>query len=47
VVLGGIGTLAVIAAWTWLFPDLRRTGPLDSIRSIDAEEMQEEGEALT
>lgn len=47
VVLGGIGTLAVIAAWTWLFPDLRRTGPLDSIKSVDAEEMQEEGEALT
>ena len=25
VVLGGIGTLVVIATWTWLFPDLRRT----------------------
>jgi MFS family permease len=25
VVLGGVGTLVVIAAWTWLFPDLRRT----------------------
>ncbi len=25
VVLGGIGTLVVIAVWTWLFPDLRRT----------------------
>jgi MFS family permease len=24
VVLGGIGTLAVIALWAWLFPDLRR-----------------------
>jgi hypothetical protein len=24
VVLGGIGTLLVIALWTWLFPDLRR-----------------------
>ncbi len=47
VVLGGIGTLAVIAAWTWLFPDLRRTGALNSIKSIQAEEMQEEGEALT
>jgi hypothetical protein len=23
VVLGGIGTLVVIALWTWLFPDLR------------------------
>ena len=46
VVLGGIGTLAVIAAWTWLFPDLRRTGPLDSIKSLEAEQI-EEGEALT
>ena len=25
VVLGGIGTLVVIAAWAWLFPELRRT----------------------
>jgi len=24
-VLGGIGTLVVIAAWAWLFPELRRT----------------------
>jgi MFS family permease len=47
VILGGVGTLAVIAAWMWLFPDLRRTGSLSSIKSIQAEEMQEEGEALT
>jgi MFS family permease len=46
VVLGGIGTLAVIAAWTWLFPDLRRTGALSSIKSVQAEEL-EEGEGLT
>jgi len=25
VVLGGIGTLVVIALWTWLFPELRHT----------------------
>ena len=25
VVLGGIGTLIVIALWTWLFPELRHT----------------------
>jgi MFS family permease len=25
VVLGGIGTLVVIATWAWLFPELRRT----------------------
>jgi MFS family permease len=47
VVLGGVGTLLVIATWTWLFPDLRRTGPLSSIRSLDAEEELEEGEGLT
>ena len=26
VVLGGVGTLVVIALWTWIFPELRRTG---------------------
>jgi MFS family permease len=25
VVLGGIGTIVVVAAWTWLFPELRET----------------------
>jgi MFS family permease len=24
VVLGGIGTIVVVAAWTWLFPELRQ-----------------------
>ena len=24
VVIGGIGTMAVVAAWAWLFPDLRK-----------------------
>jgi MFS family permease len=47
VVLGGIGTLLVIAVWSWLFPDLRKTGPLGSIKSLDAEQELEEGEALT
>jgi MFS family permease len=31
VVLGGIGTLVVIALWMWLFPELRQAGPLDEI----------------
>ena len=31
VVLGGIGTLVVIALWTWLFPELRRAGELHSL----------------
>jgi MFS family permease len=47
VVLGGVGTLAVIAVWTLIFPDLRRTGALHSIKSVQAEATQEEGEALT
>jgi MFS family permease len=33
VVLGGIGTLVVIAAWAWLFPELRQAGELSAIRS--------------
>ena len=33
VVLGGIGTLVVIAVWAWLFPELRHAGELTSIRS--------------
>jgi len=28
VVLGGVGTLAVIGLWAWLFPDLREAGDL-------------------
>jgi MFS family permease len=28
VVLGGIGTLAIIAAWSWLFPELRQADQL-------------------
>jgi MFS family permease len=33
VVLGGIGTLVVIALWAWLFPELRQAGDLTGIRS--------------
>ncbi|HKV80833.1 MAG TPA: MFS transporter [Candidatus Sulfotelmatobacter sp.] len=33
VVLGGVGTLVVIALWAWWFPDLRRAGELHSITS--------------
>jgi MFS family permease len=29
VVLGGVGTLIVIGLWTWMFPELRRTGSGD------------------
>jgi len=31
VVLGGIGTLVVIALWAWLFPELRHAGELHAI----------------
>jgi MFS family permease len=33
VVLGGIGTLVVIAVWAWLFPQLRHAGELHTIKS--------------
>jgi MFS family permease len=47
VVLGGVGTLIVIAIWAWIFPDLRRIGTLSSLTSAAAERDAEEGEALT
>jgi MFS family permease len=31
VILGGVGTLVVIALWAWWFPELRRAGDLHSI----------------
>ena len=36
VVLGGIGTLVVIAVWAWLFPELRHAGELTAISSSAA-----------
>ena len=36
VILGGVGTLVVIALWTWWFPELRNAGELHSI-AVDAE----------
>jgi MFS family permease len=41
VVLGGIGTLVVIAAWAWLFPELRHAGELHSINSTALEDVGE------
>jgi MFS family permease len=32
VVLGGIGTVAVVLLWTWLFPELRRVDRLEEVR---------------
>src|SRR5438477_3957020 len=33
VILGGVGTLMVIAIWAWLFPELRQAGQLSAMRS--------------
>ncbi|HWY20673.1 MAG TPA: MFS transporter [Candidatus Acidoferrum sp.] len=43
VLLGGVGTLAVIALWAWRFPDLRRAGKMHEMKSV-AEEIVEEAE---
>ena len=37
VLLGGIGTLVVIALWAWKFPELRRAGQLSAMKSISEE----------
>jgi MFS family permease len=37
VVLGGLGTLAVVALVAWRWPALRRLGPLAALRPIDPE----------
>lgn len=33
VVLGGVGTLVVIALWAWIFPELRQAGELHKVTS--------------
>ena len=45
VLLGGVGTLVVIALWAWGFPDLRRAGKLSAMKSV-AEEAAEAGEGM-
>jgi len=35
VVLGGIGTLVVIALWAWIFPELRHAGELTAMKAPD------------
>src|SRR5712691_2754161 len=37
VLLGGLGTLVVIALWAWAFPDLRRAGELGAMRGVPEE----------
>jgi MFS family permease len=46
VVLGGVGTLLVIALWAWIFPDLRHAGPLHAIKSAAEETELQAGEGL-
>jgi hypothetical protein len=31
VVLGGVGTLVVVAVWAWRFPELRRVGRVSDV----------------
>ncbi len=41
VILGGVGTLVVIAVWAWLFPELRHAGELTSISTEEVETARE------
>lgn len=34
VVIGGIGTLAIVAIWAWRFPALRRVDRFDDVRPV-------------
>ena len=47
VILGGVGTLAVIAFWAWLFPELRHAGELSGIKSGKLQEASEPGGGAT
>ena len=38
VVLGGLGTLAVVAGWMWLFPPLRKVDRLADVADLSAAE---------
>jgi MFS family permease len=37
VLLGGVGTLVVIALWAWRFPELRRAGEMSAMKSVGDE----------
>jgi MFS family permease len=43
VILGGVGTLVVIALWAWLFPELRQAGGLHTITTETLQEMPGSG----
>ena len=44
VLLGGVGTLAVIALWAWMFPELRSAGALTEMKSVTEEIAAESAE---
>jgi MFS family permease len=46
VLLGGVGTLVVIALWAWRFPELRRAGKLSAIKSVAEEAAAEAAERV-
>ncbi len=46
VVLGGVGTLAVIALWASMFPELRRTGALIAGNTQVEQEVSQEAEEM-
>jgi MFS family permease len=46
VLLGGVGTLVVIALWAWRFPELRRAGELSAMKSVMEEDASEAGERM-
>jgi MFS family permease len=45
VLLGGVGTLVVIALWAWMFPELRQAGRISAIKSV-TEEVSEAAERM-
>jgi MFS family permease len=47
VILGGVGTLLVIALWAWLFPALRHAGELSAIKPGTLQEVSESSGGAT
>jgi MFS family permease len=41
VILGGVGTLVVVALWAWWFPELRQAGELHAITAAPVEDVDE------
>jgi len=46
VLLGGVGTLLVMAVWAWRFPELRRAGKLHEMRGVAEEAVEAAENAL-